>query len=73
MSLAEKLMVCDLSATTLNVWVTGVAAGVLALPPCEAVTEQVPRATMLSVLPLTVQTLVEPLLNVTASPELAQA
>ena len=53
-----KVMTLPL-ASTRKVWVTGVAGLKLALPGCEAVMEQAPRLSSVTVLPLTEQTYIE--------------
>ena len=57
----------------MNEFVTGVAAVKLALPAWLAVMLQVPAATSVTVLPLTVQTLAVFDVKLTARPELAVA
>ena len=60
-------------AVTLNVLVTAVAAAKLALPGCEAVTEQTPADTSVTLAPDTVQIPAELLVKLTARPEVAVA
>ena len=70
-----NVMVCAINgaAATVNEFVTGVAAVKLALPAWLAVMLQVPAATSVTVLPLTVQTLAVFDVKLTARPELAVA
>ncbi len=55
--MVPKVMVCDLSAAAVTVigCVAASAAAKVLLPPCEAVTEQVPASTNVTVLPDNVQ------------------
>jgi hypothetical protein len=58
---------------TVKAWVTGVAAAKLALPAWLAVMEHDPAATIVTVLPATVQTAVVVEVKLTGRPELAVA
>ena len=60
-------------AVTLNVLVTGVAAAKFAFPACEAVMEQTPTETSVTLVPETVQIAPELVVKITARPEVAVA
>ena len=59
--------------STLNVLVTGAAAAKVALPACEAVMEQTPAETSVTLAPDTVQIALELLVKLNASPDVAVA
>ena len=61
------------AAFTVKLWVTGVAAGYVALPACVAWMVQAPAAINVAVVPLTVHTPVVCELKLTGRPELAVA
>ena len=67
-----KVIVC-VPCSTLNVLVTGAAAAKVALPACEAVMEQTPAETSVTLAPDTVQIPLELLVKLTASPDVAVA
>ena len=70
--IAPKVMACAFPLTV-KVWVIGVAAEYELLPDCDAVIEQLPEPTKLTVLPDTVQTVLGEAVKVTARLELADA
>ena len=69
------MIVCDFNgaATTVKLCETGVAAAYVPLPACEACIVQVPAATNVALVPLTVQMPVVCEAKLTANPELAVA